>query len=155
MISEDNLPVLIVDLSSFTCGGDLGWRRRAAKELAEKERTNGSAGISDHGISSDTLEEAITLVKKLFDLPYHDIVKAPYPDGLFPHRGYSEMGREKGAAKTATETYNELEEETYLNASDYKTCSYEIGSEKNKLQHSIWLPEEVIPGFRKDTLDLF
>ncbi|TGO50629.1 hypothetical protein BCON_0179g00090 [Botryotinia convoluta] len=81
-------------------------------------------------------------------------MKAPHPDGLVPHRGYSGMGREKGAAKTASEIDNELEEEEYFTAPDYKG-GYEIGSGDNRVQHNIWLPEEVLPGFRKDTTDLF
>jgi isopenicillin N synthase-like dioxygenase len=115
--------VPIVDLSPFTSGGDLESRKRAAKDLAEKGHINGSVGISGHGVSSDSLKEAFVLVKKLFNLPYEDKMKAPHPDALVPHRGYSGMGREKGAAKTATETDNLVEKDEYLNASDYKVCA--------------------------------
>ncbi|KAJ8069313.1 hypothetical protein OCU04_002970 [Sclerotinia nivalis] len=146
----------IVDLSPFTSGGDHESRRRAAKDLAEKVQINGSVGICGHGVPSETLREAFTLAKKLFDLPYEEKMKAPHPDAVFPHRGYSSIGREKVAAKTAmeTETDSELGKEVYLNASDYKE-SYEIGSEDNSAQYNIWLPEEILPGFRNDTLKLY
>ncbi|KAF7865245.1 hypothetical protein EAF04_006222 [Stromatinia cepivora] len=144
----------IVDLSPFTSGGDVESRKRAAKQLAEKIQINGSVGISGHGVPSDTLKEAFALVKKLFDLPYEEKMKAPHPDAVFSHRGYSGIGREKIAAKTATETDDEWEKEAYLYASDYKE-SYEIGSEDNSTQYNIWLPEEILPGFRNDTMKLF
>lgn len=38
------------------------------------------------------------------------------------------------------------------------TCekeSYEVGSEENKVQYNIWLPEEVLPGFRDFTTKFF
>ncbi|PQE29143.1 thymine dioxygenase protein [Rutstroemia sp. NJR-2017a BBW] len=154
MASNGTSFIPIVDLSPFTSGGDLESRQRAAKDLAEKGHINGSVGISGHGVSSDSLKEAFALVKKLFDLPYEDKMKAPHPDAVIPHRGYSGMGREKGAAKTATETDDSAEKDEYLNASDYKE-SYEVGSEENSVQYNIWLPEEVLPGFRKDATELF
>jgi isopenicillin N synthase-like dioxygenase len=123
MASNGTSSIPIVDLSPFTSGGDLESRRRAAKDLAEKGHINGSVGISGHGVSSDSLKAAFALVKKLFELPYEDKMKAPHPDAVVPHRGYSGMGREKGAAKTATETDNSAEKDEYLNASDYKVCA--------------------------------
>lgn len=33
--------------------------------------------------------------------------------------------------------------------------SYEVGSEENKVQYNIWLPEDVLPGFRSFTTELF
>lgn len=33
--------------------------------------------------------------------------------------------------------------------------SYEVGSEENKIQYNIWLPEHVLPGFRQFTTEFF
>ena len=33
--------------------------------------------------------------------------------------------------------------------------SYEVGSEENREQYNIWLPESVLPGFRQFTTELF
>jgi len=66
------LSVPIIDLSPFTSGGDLASRKQAARELAEKGHSNGSVGISGHGVPSDILERAFQITKKLFDLPYED-----------------------------------------------------------------------------------
>jgi isopenicillin N synthase-like dioxygenase len=121
MAANGVLSVPIVDLSSFTSGGgDLESRKRAARDLAEKLLVNGCVGISGHGVPSDVLKEAFGVAKKLFDLPYEEKMKAPHPDATVPHRGYSGMGREKGAAKTALETDDEAQKDAYLNASDYK-----------------------------------
>jgi hypothetical protein len=47
-------------------------------------------------------------------------MKAPHPDGWVPHRGYSGIGTEKGGAKSASETDDEIQKATFLKASDYK-----------------------------------
>lgn len=123
MASVQEPPVHVVDLSPFTSGGDLNSRKQAAKDLAAKGQINGSVGISGHGVSPEMLRRAFEVAQKLFDLSYEDKMKAPHPDGMVPHRGYSGMGREKGAAKTALETDDESEKDAYLNISDYKVCS--------------------------------
>ncbi|CAG8960681.1 hypothetical protein HYFRA_00013449 [Hymenoscyphus fraxineus] len=146
--------VPIVDLSAFTANGGPESCRAAAKALAEQVHINGSCGITGHGLPSNVLEEAFAMTKKLFDLPYEDKMKAPHPDAMVPHRGYSGIGREKGAAKTALETDDEAKKDVYLNTSDYKE-SYEIGSEENSVQYNIWLPEEVLPNFRQFTTKFF
>lgn len=33
--------------------------------------------------------------------------------------------------------------------------SYEIGSEENKIQYNIWLPEDVLPGFRSFMMEFY
>ncbi|KAF4635091.1 hypothetical protein G7Y89_g3018 [Cudoniella acicularis] len=154
MGSNGVLSVPIVDLSAFTSDSDIDLRKRAAKDLAEKVRINGCVGISGHGLPSKVLEEAFRVAKRLFDLPYEEKMKAPHPDASVPHRGYSGTGREKGAAKTALENGEEAQKEVSLEPSDYKE-SYEIGSEENKVQYNIWLPEDVFPGFRDFTTKLY
>ena len=124
MASNEVLSIPVIDLSPFTSGSNLGSRRLAAKDLAGKLQTNGSIGICGLGISANELEKAFNVAKKLFDLPYEEKMKAPHPDALVPHRGYSGMGREKGAAKTALETDDEAQKDAYMNASDYKVWCF-------------------------------
>lgn len=113
----------IIDLSAFTSNGDLESREIAVKSLAENVSINGSVRISGHGIIPlGVLEEAFAVTKRLFDLPYEDKIKAPHPDLIVLHRGYSGPRREKGAAKTALETDDEAKKGVYLNTSDYKVC---------------------------------
>jgi isopenicillin N synthase-like dioxygenase len=144
----------VIDISSFIGGGQLPARQHTARQLAELGRVNGCLGISGHGLSSRSLEEAFQVTKQLFDLPYEEKMKAPHPDGPVPHRGYSGTGREKAAKKTALESTEERQKDDYSKMSDFKE-SYEIGSEANAVQYNIWLPEHVLPGFRRFTTDLF
>jgi isopenicillin N synthase-like dioxygenase len=160
MASIGVLSVPVVDLSPFTSGGDLESRKRAANDLAEKGQINGCVGISGHGVPADELNEAFAVT--IFDLPYKDKMKAPHPDALVPHRGYSGMGREKGAAKTALETDDQERKDAYLQASDYKVCmsiwrrkSHALTSSRRvtklavKRIKCVRLPEDLLPGFRE------
>ncbi|KAF2785925.1 putative leucoanthocyanidin dioxygenase [Melanomma pulvis-pyrius CBS 109.77] len=145
--------VPIVDISPFTSSdGDFELQKGTAQDLAEKGHINGCIGITGHGVSPELLAEAFAVAKKLFDLPYKEKMKAPHPDGPTPHRGYSGTGRERAAAKTEAETWDGLDGEEKI--TDYKE-SYEIGSEENKIQYNIWLPEEVFPGFREFTTKFY
>ncbi|KAF2649778.1 putative leucoanthocyanidin dioxygenase [Lophiostoma macrostomum CBS 122681] len=146
--------VPIIDISPFVRGDDIEAQRRVSKELAKKASANGCVGISGHGISADLLAEAFGVTKKLFDLPYTEKMKAPHPNGPTPHRGYSGTGRERGAAKTETEEWNDVAKEASTEITDYKE-TYEIGSDENKIQYNIWLPDDVFPGFRTFTTKLY
>ncbi|KAF2868456.1 putative leucoanthocyanidin dioxygenase [Massariosphaeria phaeospora] len=152
--THNDSDVPIVDISPFTSNGNLESRKRAAQELAGKGRVNGCVGITGHGVSPELLAEAFKITKKLFDLPYGEKMKAPHPDGPTPHRGYSGTGRERGAAKTETESWDGVKKQDYEGIIDYKE-SYEIGSEENEVQYNIWLPEDVFPEFRPFTTKFY
>lgn len=141
--------VPIIDITPFTSGSDdAEAQKRAARDFASKASINGCVGISGHGVSPELLAEAFAMSKKLFDLPYDDKLKAPHPDALIPHRGYSGTGRENAAQKTEGEDWDGKAKKTdYEKLTDYKE-SYEIGSDENKVNYNIWLPEDVFPGFR-------
>jgi isopenicillin N synthase-like dioxygenase len=147
----------IVDLSPYAStntSGDASLRQQRAKELHDAVRVNGCVGITGHGISSELLRQAFAVSTQLFGLPYADKMKAPHPNGHTPHRGYSGTGRERGAVKTAKETDDEDLKQQYTSTADYKE-SYEIGSEENDVQYNIWLPEDMLPGFRDFTTGFF
>jgi isopenicillin N synthase-like dioxygenase len=144
----------IVDLSPFastTAGAntaaDASLRKQRAKELHEAVRVNGCVGLAGHGVSDELLQQAFAVSNQLFALPYADKMKAPHPNGHTPHRGYSGTGKERGAVKTACEIDDDDLKQQYTSIADYKE-SYEIGSEENRVQYNIWLPEHTLPGFR-------
>jgi isopenicillin N synthase-like dioxygenase len=137
----------IVDLSPFASTADDSLRQQRAQELHEAVRINGCVGLSGHGVSDALLQQAFAVSKQLFDLPYADKMKAPHPNGHTPHRGYSGTGKERGAVKTAQETDDADLQQQYTSTADFKE-SYEVGSEDNKVQYNIWLPEATLPGFR-------
>ncbi|KAF2731974.1 putative leucoanthocyanidin dioxygenase [Polyplosphaeria fusca] len=142
-------PVPIVDLAAWTSGDDQYAQKVAAEKLATAASINGCVGISGHGVDPAKLAEAFAMTKKLFALPYSSKMLAPHPDAPVPHRGYSGTGRENAAKKTETEDWGGTANKTdYEALIDFKE-SYEIGSQNNKVNYNIWLPEEVFPGFRE------
>jgi isopenicillin N synthase-like dioxygenase len=115
--------VSIVDLSTFTTNSSSNsLKRAAATELAEKGKINGCIGISGHGVSPELLTEAFKVTQALFDLPYSEKMKAPHPDGPTPHRGYSGTGRERPAAKTESESWEEVRIDEGEKMTDCKVC---------------------------------
>ncbi len=120
MGSHGGPSVPIVDFSAFTRGHDLAQQQITAKLLAEQCRRNGCVGIVGHGVPLELLARAFAVSKQLFDLPLEDKLKAPHPEGMTPHRGYSALGREKGGAKGALDAEDPGAKEALLKTSDYK-----------------------------------
>jgi isopenicillin N synthase-like dioxygenase len=88
--------VTTVDVSPFVdpSAGD-SQRLVAGRALVEALHRYGFVKVTGHGITTAEVREALGWIKKLFDLPYDEKMKAPHPPGPFPHRGYSGIGREK------------------------------------------------------------
>ena len=111
----------MVDFSPFIHSGtDLERRQKTARELAECCHRKGCVGITGHGVSVELLERAFDMSKRLFDLSLEDKMKAPHPEGMTPHRGYSGLGREQGGAKGALDTDKRAFKEAVLGSADYK-----------------------------------
>ncbi|RYP65494.1 hypothetical protein DL770_008985 [Monosporascus sp. CRB-9-2] len=104
------------------------------------------AYIVNHGIANNLLEEAFHFSRELFALPQETKMLAPHPPGPNVHRGYSWPGLEKVTQDIIKEG-DEATEAKNREIADVKE-SYEIGSEDFELQPNVWLPEEVLPGFR-------
>ncbi|KAM7223009.1 Clavaminate synthase-like protein [Rhypophila decipiens] len=128
-------------------------RLAAARSLVDACHSLGFVKITGHGLSDGEVDEAFGWLKRLFDLPTEEKMKAPHPPGPMPHRGYSGIGREKvyhldDVKKLETETggHGNVSDEL-RKISDFKE-SYEIGSEHDDQQQNIWLPDDVLDGFR-------
>lgn len=143
----------IVNISAFITGEDLAARKDTARELAEKCRLHGCLGIVGHGIPSNVLEQAFSMVHDLFDLPLPAKLQAAHPEGPTPHRGYSALGAERDAMKGAQDEQDPLAREKLKTMLDYKE-SYEIGSEQNS-DGNIWIREDDLPGFREASIKLY
>ena len=120
MGSKGDPCVPIVDFSAFIHGVDTKQRQKTARVLAECCHLNGCVGITGHGVPMELLERAFKMSKRLFDLPLEDKLKAPHPEGVTPHRGYSGVGREQGGAKGALDTDDQEIKDSLLKTSDYK-----------------------------------
>ncbi|KAI1764458.1 thymine dioxygenase [Hypoxylon sp. FL1150] len=147
---QDAIPV--VDFSAWS-NGSSDDKRHLAQKLTEACRQVGFAYIINHGVSSNALDEAFSWSKKLFDLSEEKKMLAPHPPGPTVHRGYSWPGLEK-VSQNICKDDEEAKEADNRKIADVKE-SYEIGSEESKTQPNVWLPEQVLPGFRTFTMQFY
>ncbi|KAH9892318.1 hypothetical protein F4778DRAFT_750146 [Xylariomycetidae sp. FL2044] len=144
MAGDYKLPV--VDFSAWS-DASAEVRKRIATQLTDACRRVGFVYIVHHGVPEDLLAQAFAWSKKLFDLPEEKKMLAPHPPGPNVHRGYSWPGLEK----VSQNIFNDGEEDKQAEnrkIADVKE-SYEVGSEYFASQPNVWLPEEVLPGFRE------
>jgi isopenicillin N synthase-like dioxygenase len=136
----------IIDIATLTTATNPDSQLATAKSLVAACQQIGFAYITNHGLSPKLLEQAFRTSKALFALSHEAKMQAPHPAGPEVHRGYSHPGQEKvsqyvGGRDDIGEQLREV--------ADCKE-SYEIGSEDNKEQPNIWLPEETLPGFKEN-----
>ncbi|KAI1401789.1 Clavaminate synthase-like protein [Hypoxylon fuscum] len=142
-----------IDLSIFTAESlqqiPNEQRVKIGKCLVETLHRFGFIKITGHGVPKRDIDEALAWTKILFDLPLEEKMKAPHPPGPMPHRGYSSIGKEKVYSQSDVGNHKESGNvgQSLRKTSDFKE-SYEIGSEQDPVQQNIWLPEDVLPGFR-------
>ncbi|KAI1113954.1 hypothetical protein F5Y14DRAFT_441535 [Nemania sp. NC0429] len=141
-----------VDMGPWTDGSATD-RKRIASELVDACRRVGFVYVVNHGVPTDLLNEAFAWSRRLFDLPLEKKMLAPHPPGPSVHRGYSWPGLEKVSqiVYAAGEEEKQVEDRR---VSDVKE-SYEIGSEDFARQPNVWLPEDVLPGFRDFTTKFY
>ncbi|BDD62293.1 hypothetical protein MPDQ_006716 [Monascus purpureus] len=126
-----------------------------AKALVDACRTVGFVYIINHRVSQEQLDDAFAWTKKLFDLPMEEKMLAPHPDGPAVHRGYSWPGLEKVSQVLGTKEDDEGKIVSELRKVQDCKESYEIGSEENKEQPNVWLPDSILPGFRTFTTSFY
>ncbi|KAM3417322.1 hypothetical protein BST61_g5574 [Cercospora zeina] len=134
----------IIDFSRWTHPRTAQEQAAVAKDLISACESMGFVYITSHGLSQNLLDEAFATSKRLFDLPHSEKMKAPHPDEPDVHRGYSYPGLEKVSQYSGGD---EAEGEKLREVVDVKE-SYEVGSEDNKLQPNVWLPESSLANFR-------
>ncbi|OJD34325.1 thymine dioxygenase [Diplodia corticola] len=137
----------IVDFSHWS-GGSPEERQSIAKKLTDAARGVGFVYIVNHGVSDNVLDQAFAWSKKLFDLPHEKKMLAPHPPGPNVHRGYSWPGLEKVSQYIHKGDEDPDAKDQELRKVEDCKESYEIGSEKCENMPNVWLPDEVLPGFR-------
>ncbi|KAI1274091.1 hypothetical protein F5Y07DRAFT_374543 [Xylaria sp. FL0933] len=148
--STNAIPV--VDLGPWYSGdsASVSERKRIiAAELVEACRAVGFVYVVNHGMPEELVEEAFVWTRRLFSLSLEKKMLAPHPSGTSVHRGYSWPGLEK----VSQTVYAEGDDDELIegrNVPDVKE-SYEIGSEDFAQQPNVWLPSDVLPGFREFT----
>lgn len=81
---------------------------------------------------------------RFFALPQADKDLAPHPPEGWYHRGYSGVGREK----VVQMVYDKDSIAELRKAPDFKE-SFELGREDDTHTPNIWIPDEILPGFRE------
>ena len=142
-----------VDFSNWDSLASNKEKQEVAHKLIEACRTVGFVYITGHSIAPERLTKAFNWSQSLFDMDREQKMLAPHPDGHKVHRGYSWPGLEKVSNAMGDETDPDLSK-TLRFIADVKE-SYEIGSQWNKDQPNIWLPDNVLPGFREFMQDFY
>lgn len=140
----------VVDFAGWTSNGDLQ-QQFVAKSLVDACQKVGFVYIINHGLSSTFIDDAFATSKSLFALDHASKMRAPHPDGSAVHRGYSRPGLEKVSQYAGGD---EKVGEALREVADCKE-SYEVGSEDNAEQPNVWLPEEVLTGFKTSTSEFY
>ncbi|KAL9105012.1 MAG: hypothetical protein Q9163_000109 [Psora crenata] len=151
MAEDSQIP--IVDLAAWHSNANVEKKKKIAAKLVEACRNVGFVYITNHSVSPARLAEAFDMSKRLFELPREKKMLAPHPPGFTVHRGYSWPGLEKVSNAMGDEKDEDLPAKL-REVSDVKE-SYEIGSEEDPDQPNVWLPEDVLPGYRTFMMDFY
>lgn len=144
-------PIPLIDFSNWYNEPSPTSRLETASDLVSACRDVGFVYITNHGISQTLLDQAFAHSRNLFSLPHEQKMLAPHPPGYDVHRGYSWPGLEKVSQYAGGD---EAEGEKLREVRDCKE-SFEIGSEAFEEQPNLWLPENVLPGFRDFMVDFY
>ncbi|KAJ5818952.1 hypothetical protein N7474_004543 [Penicillium riverlandense] len=145
----DTLSISIIDLEPAR-SGNADEVAQVAKIVYLAFKNEGFAYIKNHGVPQKLVDEAFQWSQKFFALPQSDKDKAPHPAEGWYHRGYSGIGREKVSQMVFDK--NEIAQQRKV--PDVKE-SFELGNEKDERMPNIWVPEEVLPGFRAFFTEFF
>ena len=110
----------IADISPFVSNSDTEAKKAAAKQLVEAVKPHGWAAITEYGLSAESLQDAFATMRKLFDLPISEKMKAPHPDALLPHRGYLAKEIENSGQVGVIYSTSETEKAFLREAKDWK-----------------------------------
>ncbi|KAL8917798.1 MAG: hypothetical protein Q9172_005687 [Xanthocarpia lactea] len=139
--------VPIVDFAKWHVGSSPEEKQKIAGQLVSACQRVGFVFVINHLLPPDKLGEAFAWSKKMFDLEQKQKMLAPHPPGHVVHRGYSWPGLEKVSNSMGDEDDPGLIGKL-RQVADIKE-SYEIGSDNYPEQPNVWLPDNVLPGFRQ------
>ncbi|KAF2419758.1 Clavaminate synthase-like protein [Tothia fuscella] len=143
MVQLTQQKVPVVDFGQFL-NGSREEKQKIASKIDVAFRKVGFVYLSNHGVPQERVDECFEWSKKFFDLPTETKNLAPHPPGGAHHRGYSGLGVEK----VSQNIFDEAELNKLRSIPDYKE-SFESGNVNDESQPNIWLPEDVLHGFRR------
>ncbi|THH14855.1 hypothetical protein EW146_g5544 [Bondarzewia mesenterica] len=140
--------IAIIDFAPFLDGT---MKQSVADIMLSSFKDVGFVYLVNHGLPKYKVQAMFDLSKQFFDLPMETKNLAPHPPSGSHHRGYSAPGIEK----VAQHLYDKDEIAAHrAKAPDVKE-SFEVGREGDPIQPNIWLPDDVLPGFKQACLDFF
>ncbi|KAG1717640.1 flavonol synthase/flavanone 3-hydroxylase [Suillus lakei] len=135
-----------IPIVDFACFGD-GTSPEAieiGRQLVKACREVGFAYFRNTGIPQAEVDGMFEWSRRLFSLPIETRLLAPHPKEGWKHRGYSGVGREQVSQMVFDPTQlAAIRKQT----PDFKE-SFDIGREDCPRMSNVWLPEQVLPGFR-------
>ncbi|EED14117.1 gibberellin 20-oxidase, putative [Talaromyces stipitatus ATCC 10500] len=134
------IPIIDLELAHTGSPEDVA---KVAHDVYQAFKHVGFAYIKNHGVPQELINEAFGWSSKFFALPQADKEKAPHPPEGWYHRGYSGIGREK-VVQMVFDKDGIAEKRKVPDVKE----SFEIGSESDDTLRNIWVPEEILPGFR-------
>jgi len=137
--SSSAVNLAIIDFQRWTRSASRSERLAVAKDLVLACHETGFAYITNHGISTDSLDEIFSMAKSFYNLPHEKKMQAGHPEGSMAFRGYSWPGHEN------VDTGGEIGDGV-----DF-TESYGVGSDSFKEEPNVWLSESTLPNFRAVT----
>ncbi|RXW17558.1 hypothetical protein EST38_g8297 [Candolleomyces aberdarensis] len=144
------LSIRTLDFDNFLQIQNEELKRLTAKDILESFKTIGFVCLTNHGLPQEKVDKMFEWSKKFFSLPMESKMLAPHPPSGTHHRGYSAPGVEQvGKSMDISQASKSLP-----TTSDIKE-SFECGKEDDSLMPNIWLPEDVLPGFREVCLDFY
>lgn len=121
-------------------------RARTSHELTQAFKSSGFAYLSNHGISTEQIENTFTKSAEFFKLPIDKKDELAWKDPR-ANRGYVAEGRERVTQATSAEEIAALREQ----APDYKE-SLEIGNDRDPVWKNEWPQESDAPRFKETML---
>ncbi|KAG0698257.1 flavonol synthase/flavanone 3-hydroxylase [Suillus ampliporus] len=135
-----------IPIIDFACFGD-GTSPEAieiSRQLVKACREVGFAYFCNTGIPQAEVESMFEWSRALFSLPIETKLLAPHPKEGWKSRGYSGVGEEQPSQMV----FDPVQLATIRKQTpDFKE-SFDIGPNDDPRVSNIWLPEQVLPGFR-------
>ncbi|KAG6917417.1 hypothetical protein DXG01_002686 [Tephrocybe rancida] len=140
--------IQVVDFANFLSGEG---KKGTADAMLTSFKETGFVYLVNHGFPDHETQNMFHWSKKFFSLSYEEKMLAPHPPSGTHHRGYSPPGLEK----VTQHVYDASElAANRAKLQDVKE-SFESGREEDETMPNIWLPENLLPGFKDACLEFF
>ncbi|OJA13574.1 hypothetical protein AZE42_06109 [Rhizopogon vesiculosus] len=121
------------------------------RQLVQACREGGFAYFLNTGIRQVEVDSMFEWSRRLFSLPNKTKMLAAHPKEAWKDRGYTRFGREQ----SPREEFDPSELAAIRKPNAVPQESFDIGRDNCLVVSNVWLPEEVLPGFRDSASAFF